>query len=141
MTLILAPVAGEAEFADPALVGAFADELPKMLNALRQAPWCSYAVREDGRLVGMGGFKGPPTDENVVEIGYLTFVPEAGRGIATLTTAQLVRIAAAAGLDRVRAHTLPEISASTRVLEANGFRQVSLVQDPEDGMVWRWERG
>ena len=40
----------------------------------------------------------------------------------------------------VRAHTLPERNASTRVLEKNGFRLVGPVVDPEDGPVFRWER-
>ena len=37
------------------------------------------------------------------------------------------------------AHTLPEKSASTRVLEKNGRRFTGEVLDPEDGRVWRWE--
>src|SRR6185503_4650545 len=40
----------------------------------------------------------------------------------------------------VRAHTLPERNASTRVLEKNGFRLLGPIVDPEDGPVFRWER-
>ena len=40
----------------------------------------------------------------------------------------------------VRAHTLAERNASTRVLEKCGFGLVGEVVDPEDGPVWRWER-
>lgn len=39
----------------------------------------------------------------------------------------------------VRAHTLPEANASTRVLTKCGFRHTEDVVDPEDGPVWRWE--
>jgi len=40
----------------------------------------------------------------------------------------------------VRAHTLPEANASTRVLTKCGFQRIGEVIDPEDGLVWRWER-
>ena len=39
----------------------------------------------------------------------------------------------------VRAHTLPQENASTRVLTKCGFDFVGEVIDPEDGLVWRWE--
>jgi RimJ/RimL family protein N-acetyltransferase len=39
----------------------------------------------------------------------------------------------------IRAHTMPEQNASTRVLEKCGFRWLGEVVDPEDGAVWRWE--
>jgi RimJ/RimL family protein N-acetyltransferase len=39
----------------------------------------------------------------------------------------------------VRAHTLPESNASTRVLTNCGFRKTAEVVDPDDGPVWRWE--
>jgi RimJ/RimL family protein N-acetyltransferase len=51
-------------------------------------------------------------------------------------------IALANGSPNVRkiiAHTLPETSASTRVLEKVGMTYVGEVIDPEDGRVWRWE--
>ena len=41
----------------------------------------------------------------------------------------------------VRAHTRPEANASTRVLAKCGFRRVGEVINPEDGLVWRWEKG
>jgi RimJ/RimL family protein N-acetyltransferase len=40
----------------------------------------------------------------------------------------------------VCAHTLPEANASTRVLTRCGFRRIGEVIDPEDGLVWRWEK-
>jgi hypothetical protein len=42
----------------------------------------------------------------------------------------------------VVAHTLPEPSASTGVLNRCGFTHVSDVGDPDgqvEGVVWRWE--
>ena len=40
----------------------------------------------------------------------------------------------------VRAHTFLEANASTRVLTKCGFRSVGEVFDPEDGLVWTWEK-
>jgi hypothetical protein len=51
----------------------------------------------------------------------------------------LSRIAEAAGMLPI-AHTLPEENASTRALRRNGFLFAGEVMDPEDGLVWRWER-
>jgi RimJ/RimL family protein N-acetyltransferase len=46
---------------------------------------------------------------------------------------------ARAGTPIVRAHTLPERNASTRILEKCGFTFRGEILDPEDGLVWRWE--
>jgi [ribosomal protein S5]-alanine N-acetyltransferase len=39
----------------------------------------------------------------------------------------------------VLAHTLGEENPSTAVLRANGFGRGADVEDPEQGVVWRWE--
>jgi hypothetical protein len=36
--------------------------------------------------------------------------------------------------------TLPEENASNKALKRNGFGFAGEVDDPEDGLVWRWER-
>jgi len=55
--------------------------------------------------------------------------------------ARLVELAGSAGIRRVRAHTLPEGNASTRILEKLGFERIGeTIKDPEAGQVWRWER-
>ena len=124
---------------DPALTGewaaAFNDYQP------RPAPWCDYLALENGRPVGSGGFKTPPDDEGVAEIGYLTFVAERGRGVAKGITEALIELGCREGLAMISAHTLPEENASTAVLRAHGFMHVGDVEDPEDGTVWRWEKG
>jgi RimJ/RimL family protein N-acetyltransferase len=38
------------------------------------------------------------------------------------------------------AHTLPEENASNRALRRNGFTFSGEVDDPEDGLIWRWEK-
>ena len=107
-------------------------------------PWGSYLAIEGRarRLVGTCGFKGNPDADGAVEIAYFTFPGEEGRGIATSIAARMVELASEAtpAITLVRAHTLPEVNASGRVLTKNGFTPVGEVIDPEDGLVWRWER-
>lgn len=96
--------------------------------------------RTTGAKVGACGFKGPPGDEAVVEIAYRVTPVCQGRGYATEAAAALVDFAFESNrVHRVRAHTLPEANASTRVLTKCGFRAVGEVIDPDDGLVWRWE--
>ena len=70
----------------------------------------------------------------------MTFPAQEGRGHATAMAAALVDIAAAAGASLAIAHTLPEENASTGALRRNGFIHAGEVMDPEDGLVWRWDK-
>jgi ribosomal-protein-alanine N-acetyltransferase len=125
-----------------------ADVSPKWLAALRKAtgpdPWRHgfFVVHgESGTVIGSAGFKGPPDSTGTVEIAYGIVPSFEGRGFATEVAGALVRFASANEQVRtVRAHTLPESNASTRVLLKCGFEHVDTVFDPEDGTVWRWER-
>ena len=138
--IVLSPATNEPAFGDPALVGEWAAVLPSMLAAPQVEPWCQYAARRDGALVGMGGFKGPPDADGWVEIAYITLIPAEGSGVAKQIAVALLTRAAAEGVTKVCAHTLREDNASTGVLRANGFDGPREVIDPEDGPVWRWER-
>jgi [ribosomal protein S5]-alanine N-acetyltransferase len=40
----------------------------------------------------------------------------------------------------VIAHTLPIENASCQVLRRCGYRRAGEVIDPQDGLVWRWQR-
>ena len=136
----LQPARAAPEFADELLAGPWAAVLPEMLSIAQVEPWCAYTVLSAGRIVGLGSFKGAPDDSGRVEIAYLTFWPDEGRGIARKVAAQLVDKAREHGASSVFAHTLPEESASTAVLRANAFAHAGQVDDPEDGPVWRWVR-
>jgi RimJ/RimL family protein N-acetyltransferase len=92
-------------------------------------------------VVGQCAFKGPPSVDKAVEIAYMISPDHRGKGYATEAANALVTSAFGSGQVRVvRAHTLREQNASTRVLVKCGFRLVGDVIDPEDGLVWRWEK-
>lgn len=92
----------------------------------------------DGRLIGLGGYKGPPSDGGV-EIGYELAPSLRGAGRATEAARAMVANAfEAPDVDHVLAHTLAEENASTNVLKKTGFRFDAEIVDPDDGPVWRW---
>ena len=106
----------------------------------RPDPWGSYLVRLNGRAIGICAFKSAPTQNEEVEIAYMTFPDFQGRGHATATIAALVEIAEAEGVAPF-ALTLPEENGSNTALRRNGFVYAGEVEDPNDGLVWRWEKG
>lgn len=121
---------------------------PTWLAQLREAkaadPWVhGFAVidRASSLVIGNAGFKGPPDDVGMVEISYGIAPMFQGKGCATEAARQLIALARRDPRVRLlRAHTLPENNASTRVLTKNSFAKIGEVIDPEDGLVWRWER-
>ena len=105
----------------------------------RPAPWGSYLARLDGQAIGICAFKSAPTQAGEVELAYMTFPAFERRGHAREMIALLAAIADEAGPLPI-AHTLPEENASNAALRRNGFAFAGEVEDPEDGLVWRWER-
>ena len=95
--------------------------------------------QRDGETIGTCAFKSAPDVAGAVEIAYMTFPAFERRGHATAMAAALVEIARAAGVPLALAHTLPEENASNRALRRNGFVFAGAVNDPEDGLIWRWE--
>lgn len=92
-------------------------------------------------VIGSCGYKGPPDSAGTVEIAYGVVPSREGQGFATEAAQALVAQAFShAEVQFVRAHTLPQANASTRVLTKCGFRRVGEIIDPEDGPVWRWEK-
>jgi GNAT superfamily N-acetyltransferase len=101
-------------------------------------PWIGYLAVHDDRVVGGGAFVGPPTDGKV-EIAYFTLPDYEGKGMASRTASELVRLAR--GADRsiaVFAKTFPKANASTMILENLGFRNIGSVTDDEIGEAWAW---
>jgi RimJ/RimL family protein N-acetyltransferase len=93
-------------------------------------------------VIGTCGFKGPPGADGIVEIAYGVASAYQGNGYATEAAEALVAYAFRSGrqVRVVRAHTISAANASARVLIKCGFQSVGEIIDPEDGLVWRWER-
>lgn len=102
-------------------------------------PWAGYLVEEAGVFVGTCAYKSSPV-EGAVEIAYFTFPEYEGKGVATRMARHLIDLAIRNGIVRVRAQTLPEVSASTSILQKLGFTLIGSVQHPEDGEVWEWQK-
>ena len=121
-----------------------ADWLARLRASTPPDPWTlgfSMVHLDSDVVVGKCGFKGPPAADGVVEIAYGVSPEHQGKGYATEAARSLTEYAfSSAKVCVVRAHTLPEPNASTRVLTKCGFRRIGEVIDPEDGLVWRWER-
>lgn len=121
-----------------------ADWLAQFHASTSADPWIhgfSLVHRDSDIVVGKSGFKGPPAADGAVEIAYGVDPDYQGKGYATEAAQALFAFAFSSGRVRVvRAHTLPESNASTRVLTKCGFRHIGEVIDPEDGLVWRWEK-
>jgi RimJ/RimL family protein N-acetyltransferase len=76
-------------------------------------------------LIGNGGFKGKFVAPGTCEVGYSIMESHQRHGYASEATAALVQWAFShPEIDRVVAHTLPELEPSIRVLEKNGFVRV-----------------
>lgn len=121
------------------------EAMPPAYEYLRAHPsafgWWTYLFvhRADNTLIGVGGFKGEADEGGAVEIGYSIAPAYRRRGLAAEAARGMIEYAFShPHVKRVVAHTLPERSASTRVLEKVGMKFVGTVQDPEDGEVWRW---
>lgn len=86
-----------------------------------------YAIRRaeaasPARLVGAGGFLGPPAPEGEVEIGYSLLPQARGQGLATeLVRALLEWALTHPEIQRVVAHTAEGNEASAAVLTRAGF--------------------
>jgi len=136
--LELRPVAGEAELFDPAVTGAFAEQMTALAATPQVPPWCGYIGWRGAVPVGFGGFTAAPDADGVTEVGYLTFPAHERSGVASAVCAGLVEIARDNGAKALIAHTLPSEGPSTRVLTKCGFVRDGLAIDPDEGEVWRW---
>jgi RimJ/RimL family protein N-acetyltransferase len=119
------------------------DWLARARAATKADPWLhgfSVTDRVTGAVVGACGFKGPPDADGVVEFAYGVDPAHQRRGYATEAARALIAFAFGGGLVRVvRAHTKSGNLASERILMKCGFERIDEVNDPEDGLVWRWD--
>ena len=127
------------------LLSASPDFFAQLQSATEPDPWkIGFAIvhKIDRIVMGMCGFTAPPDSDGVVEIGYGIAPSYQGRGYASEAAQALVDFASRdARVRTVRAHTLAQNSASTRVLEKSGFKKCGETVDSEtNAPVWRWEK-
>lgn len=119
-----------------------ADWLEILRMAAGPDPWVFGFVavqRSDDAAIGLASFKGPPRD-GAVEIAYGIAPGFENRGYATEAARALTDFAFTHDTVKVvKAHTMLEANASTRVLTKCGFALLGEVVDPADGPVWSWE--
>lgn len=104
--------------------------------------WSGYFFihQKNQALVGNGGFKGPPDEHGVVEIGYEIASEYWNRGFATEAVRHLLSYAFAhQEVQAVIAHTLGEKNASNSVLQKVGMTFDGELADPDIGKLWRWQ--
>jgi RimJ/RimL family protein N-acetyltransferase len=110
----------------------YLDLLQRDPGAVGWALW--YLIRHDLQraLVGVAGFKGPPSG-GACEIGYSILPTCQGNGYATDASRELIRWAFTHDeVDQVTAETLPHLGDSIRVMEKSGMKFVGSGH-PEDG--------
>ncbi len=123
-------------------VDALKYSIDKLTESEAEKNWWTYFPihKQDNKLIGSGGFKGKPTSDGTVELGYEIAPDYRNRGLATEMTTGLIENALRD--ERVKsiiAHTLGHENPSTKVLQKCGFKKVEEINDLENGLLWKWE--
>lgn len=114
--------------------------LEKISSANELGWWTWFPVhRKDNTLIGTGGYKGSPVN-GMVEIGYEIIPAYRNKGLATeFANALITHAFTFSYIHTVTAHTLAEVNPSTKVLSKCGFIKIDEINDPDDGLIWKWE--
>jgi RimJ/RimL family protein N-acetyltransferase len=95
----------------------------------------------DGEVVGLCGFKTPPSADGEVELGYGVAASRRRRGHASAAVGAVIEAAQHdPALRVIVAVTDVDNVASQRVLERNGFERVGTHLDPDEGEGILWRR-
>ena len=98
-----------------------------------------YIHRQDKKVIGDGGFKGPPDAGGLVEIGYAVLPEYRGMGLATeAARALLERAFSHSKVKSVCAETTVNGRASMAVLQKAGMQRCGARHDEEDGDLYCW---
>lgn len=122
--------------------GALMYSLDKLSVDKDEINWRTYFPihKADNKLIGSGGYKGKPTEDGIVELGYEIAPGYRNKGLATEMTKALISNAFSfRKVNRVIAHTPGETNESTKVLTKCGFEKSDEIDDPEEGLIWKWE--
>lgn len=123
-------------------VGALQYSLERLTENEEEKGWWTYFPihKNDNKLIGSGGYKGKPTSDGTVELGYEIAPAYRNRGLATEMTKGLIENALKENrVKSIIAHTLGQENPSTKVLQKCGFEKVQAINDPDDGLIWKWE--
>ena len=116
--------------------------LARLATSITEASWWMYFIilpsADGGRtLIGSAGYKGPPSADGTVEVGYGIVSDHQRRGFGSEATRGLVsRAFQHPEVRRVIAETYPEMTASIGVLRNCGFR---LIGEGSEAGVIRYE--
>jgi [ribosomal protein S5]-alanine N-acetyltransferase len=136
---VIVPATWPPEFLDPS---ALEFTLDRLAESAQQAGWWLHFVvlarGATGRtLIGSAGYKGPPSPDGTVEVGYGIVRDHQRQGYASEAVRGLLeRAFAVPAVQRVIAETLPELTPSIGVLRKCGFR---LTGDGSEPGVIRFE--
>ncbi len=123
-------------------VDALQYSLNKLTESEKEKDWWTYFPihKYDNILIGCGGYKGKPTNDGIVEVGYEIAPNYRNRGFATEMAKGLIENALNDGrVKSIIAHTLGQNNPSTSVLQKCGFEKVEELNDPDEGTIWKWE--
>ncbi|HTP75387.1 MAG TPA: GNAT family protein [Rhizomicrobium sp.] len=100
----------------------------------------SWLIVAGNEVVGLCGYKQPPTDDGTVEIGYGIASGRRDRGYASGAVAEMLRLARLdPSIFVVTAATATSNVVSQRVLARNGFVQTGTSYDADDGTLIWWQ--
>lgn len=122
-------------------VAALKYSLDRLTESEEEKNWWTYFPihKQDNKLIGSGGYKGRPTADGTVELGYEIAPGYRNRGLATEMTKGLIENAFRdKRVKSIIAHTLGNENPSTKVLQKCGFKKVEEMIDPADGPIWKW---
>src|SRR5881397_2885399 len=110
--------------------------LDRLAEGPEQTGWWLHFVlltgAESGRtLVGSAGYKGPPSAEGTVEVGYAIVSDHRRRGYASeVVRGLLAKAFAVPAVQMVISETLPELAPSIGVLRKCGFHLIGAGSEP-----------
>jgi [ribosomal protein S5]-alanine N-acetyltransferase len=114
----------------------------KLENETPAQKWLTYLsiLKDENMLIGSCGYKGGPDENGVVEMGYEIAKSYRRKGLAKEVAKGLMEHAFAdPSIAKVIAHTLAEENASGSILKYCGHKKTEEINDPEDGLIWKWE--
>jgi RimJ/RimL family protein N-acetyltransferase len=121
---------------------AFRFSLEKITYHPDEVTWWTYlpVLKSENMLIGSGGYRGKPSAEGTIEIGYEIAAAYRCKGYATEMARGLIQNGFQNdAVKTIFALTLAEENASGKVLRNCGMSFKEEIIDPEDGKLWRWE--